>query len=367
MQRPNSRHAQRKRWLVLLIITCQALCFGGILYLTLRWEESHVTRLFNQQHQLWLAHEGTHGVSKDQPPAIMQNEIRRALVPIRNFAIILTAMLALSAGVVSIWLINRGDWRSQQLRDDLEQALDFRSRELMRAHEAVILGLARLAEFRDYYTGQHLERIGRYTEIIALCLKDEESSDYPFITDTWIHDLKMASALHDIGKVGIPDHILFKPGKLTFEERAMIEDHPIIGGECICAMLDELGELPLLVLAREVIYSHHEWWNGSGYPFKLAGETIPLAARIVALADVYDALTTPRPYKTALTHQRAREIILSGMGTQFDPMMVACFLLREKDFERISHELSRGDQEKSTSPPEIEPIYDVESLQKVRR
>ncbi len=143
--------------------------------------------------------------------------------------------------------------------EGLEHTVAQRTQDLTRTRDAVIAGLAKLAEFRDQNTGRHLQRVGRYVEVLARCLQEEEPQRYPMITDPWIHDLVVASALHDIGKVGTPDYILYKDGPLNPNEKAMIEDHPIIGGECIQLMEQELGHSSLLTLARKIAYSHHDW------------------------------------------------------------------------------------------------------------
>ena len=165
------------------------------------------------------------------------------------------------------------------------------------------------------------------------------------IADAWIHDLVIASGLHDIGKVGVPETLLYKAGRLTSQERVMIEDHPIIGGECLQLMEREFGNSRLLTMAREIAYCHHEWWDGTGYPFRLEGQAIPLTARVVALADVYDALTTDRPYKKAIAHDTVREMITAGTGRQFDPFVIGAFLLREQEFQRVAQQMSRNDLE----------------------
>ncbi|MDG1874877.1 MAG: HD domain-containing phosphohydrolase, partial [Mariniblastus sp.] len=145
------------------------------------------------------------------------------------------------------------------------------------------------------------------------------------------------SSLHDIGKVGIPDSILLKPGSLTREEREVMELHTLIGGECLEAIQSRLGyNNAFMHTAQQVAYYHHEKWNGEGYPHGLKDHEIPLVARIVAVADVYDALTSKRPYKKPLSHFESKSIILSGSGSHFDPEIVSVFLRHEDKFEAIS-------------------------------
>jgi response regulator RpfG family c-di-GMP phosphodiesterase len=217
-------------------------------------------------------------------------------------------------------------------------------RKLHNARMATILGLAKLAEYRDEGTGTHLERIREYAKLIA-----EEMSKNPKyagkITAEYIDDIYQSSILHDIGKVGIPDAVLLKPGKLTGEEFDVIKRHTTLGGDAIKAIEAKIEGQSFLALGREIAYNHHEKWDGSGYPRGLNGEGIPLAARVVALADVYDALTTKRFYKEAYSHERSRQIILELKGTHFDPEVVDVFLALEDEFNRIRREKQENETE----------------------
>ncbi len=219
-------------------------------------------------------------------------------------------------------------------RKKAEQALLDSYRKLKNARMATILGLAKLAEYRDEGTGTHLERIREYAKIIA-----EELAQNPkyqnIITPEYIDDIYQSSILHDIGKVGVPDAILLKPDKLTDEEFAVIKRHTTLGGDAIKAIEYQIEGQSYLQMGKEIAYSHHEKWDGSGYPAGLKNEDIPLAARIVALADVYDALTTKRFYKRAYSHKKARQIIVDLKTTHFDPAIVDAFLQLEDDFDRI--------------------------------
>ncbi|TAL39812.1 MAG: PAS domain S-box protein [Spirochaetes bacterium] len=204
-----------------------------------------------------------------------------------------------------------------------------------RLHQAqliTILSLAKLTEYRDIETGMHLERIMRYTEILAREMANND--DYrDYITEEYIRDLVNSCPLHDIGKVGIPDSILHKPGKLTREEFEVIKRHSTIGGDTIAEAEKRVEGRSYLNLGKEIAYYHHERWDGSGYPMGLAGTQIPLSARIVAVADVYDALISKRPYKDPYPHHRAIEIITGSAGSHFDESVVRCFMDREKDFQ----------------------------------
>ena len=222
-------------------------------------------------------------------------------------------------------------------RKKLEMDLIESYKKLQNARTATILGLAKLAEYRDEGTGTHLERIREYAKMAA-----SEMAKLPkyrkYITKEYIDDIYQSSILHDIGKVGIPDAVLLKPGELSSEEFEIIKRHTNLGGDAIKAIESNIEGRSFLYLGKEIAYNHHEKWDGSGYPNGLAGSDIPLSARLVALADVYDALTTKRFYKEAFSHTKAREIIISLKGTHFDPEVVDVFLTLEDEFDRIRRE-----------------------------
>ena len=159
-----------------------------------------------------------------------------------------------------------------------------------------------------------------------------------YITEKYIDDIYQSSILHDIGKVGIQDSVLLKPGKLNPEEFDIIKRHTVLGGDALAEIESQIGGRSFLILGKEIAYYHHEKWDGTGYPDGLKGEDIPLSARMVAIADVYDALTTKRFYKEAFTHEKSREIIVGLKGSHFDPDVVDAFLANEKNFSRICEE-----------------------------
>ncbi len=214
-----------------------------------------------------------------------------------------------------------------------------RGQQCHQARDKVMLGLARLAESRDPETGKHLERVQHYCRMLAEEMAGTERYA-PSITPEFIRMLVRSSPLHDIGKVGIPDEVLLKPGRLTPEEFEIMKRHPVIGGDTIKSLMDQHGQQDFLQMALEIAYHHHEKFDGSGYPDGLVGEDIPLPARILAPADVYDALTTARVYKAPMDHDRARSIILEGSGTHFEPDIVQAFLRREKDFAKLAVDLA---------------------------
>lgn len=217
----------------------------------------------------------------------------------------------------------------------LEKSLINSLEDVKEARAGVILGLAKLAEYRDTDTGKHLERIREYSKVIAARLsKHEKYQDY--ITEQYVEDIYQSSILHDIGKVGIPDSILMKKGKLTEDEYNKIKIHTLLGGRTISMITQKFTDQTFLTIAKEIAYYHHEKWNGNGYPKQLKGEEIPLSARIVAIADVYDALTSKRAYKEAFSHDKAKNIILSDKGKSFDPEIVDAFLDTENTFMQIA-------------------------------
>lgn len=209
---------------------------------------------------------------------------------------------------------------------------------LITTQDITIIALAKLAEFRDPETGEHLERMREYAKILAHELK--KTSKYEdYINDRYIDNIYKSTPLHDIGKVGIPDNILLKPGKLTDEEFEIMKKHSNIGGDAISSAIKLTGsEKSFLDMGKDIAYYHHEKWNGMGYPEGLKGEDIPLSARITALADVYDALTSKRVYKPAFPHQKAKDILVEETEAAFDPDIVDGFLKKEKDFRNIKEE-----------------------------
>ncbi len=197
------------------------------------------------------------------------------------------------------------------------------------------MGLAKLAEYRDKDTGGHLERIREYSRILAHGIADHP--EYKgYITEDYIKALCLSSILHDIGKVAIPDSILLKPAKLDKDEFEIIKQHASLGGDAIKEAEAQIKGKSFLTIGKEISYYHHEKWDGTGYPAGLSGKRIPLSARIVALADVYDALTTNRIYKKAYSHEKAKEIILNNRGTHFDPDIVDAFCELEEEFRAIA-------------------------------
>lgn len=210
------------------------------------------------------------------------------------------------------------------------------------ARDSIVIALAKLAEYRDSATGRHLDRVTQFSLLLADDLH-RRPAYATTITNRFMSDLERAAPLHDIGKVAVPDQILLKPDRLLQEEVERIQTHTTIGASTIRSVMDRAPGTTFLPMAEEIARSHHEWYDGRGYPDGLMGETIPLSARIVAVADVYDAVTTKRVYKDAMSHERAMEIIGGASGQQFDPEVVEAFRRCEADFVRLAAELGDGE------------------------
>ncbi|MFO7707161.1 MAG: PAS domain S-box protein [Desulfobacterales bacterium] len=231
----------------------------------------------------------------------------------------------------------RGMLRDRTEKKKLEMDLLESYRKLQNARAATILGLAKLAEYRDEGTGTHLERIREYARQLAAEMARRAGAGGG-IDQRYIDDIYQSSILHDIGKVGIPDAVLLKPGELTAQEFEVIKCHTRFGGDALAAIESQIEGRSFLQIGKEIAYHHHEKWDGSGYPGGLKGREIPLAARIVAVADVYDALTSKRFYKEAFSHEKAKQIISELGGSHFDPEVVDAFLRLEAEFDRIREE-----------------------------
>ena len=222
-----------------------------------------------------------------------------------------------------------------------ERLLLLRTKELSDAQDSVITSFSALSELRDKETGGHILRTRRYVEILAEQLSTTPA--YAYLTPSDIDLLGKSAPLHDIGKVGIPDSILQKPGKLTAEEYAIMQNHPLIGAQALAKVIDGTGrpgEKSFLDYARQMVESHHERWNGTGYPHRLSGQAIPLAGRLMALADVYDALISKRVYKRGFSHDEVRQMLIQESGAHFDPDVVKAFLAREADFVHVAEKFA---------------------------
>ena len=306
----------RRRWLLVASIATVQSC-GLMLAICwfVHWLESHLDTLAAQpdlaRHARLVSH---------------VEELTIGVTPGIGFA------LVVFCAVLNAIIVARYEGHFSRSHADLELLVRKRTESILRHRDAIIFGLARLADSRDNQTGEHLERIRSYSAVLVRQLARSD----PSMDASFVDELPLASTLHDIGKVGIPDAILLKPGPLTTEERSVMEQHATIGGECLAAIQERLGEDNFIETARQIALAHHERWDGHGYPAGIRGEQIPLPARVVALADTYDALTSRRVYKFALDHATARRAIVMESGGQFDPLVVEAFLASENEMRQIA-------------------------------
>lgn len=225
------------------------------------------------------------------------------------------------------------------LRDQkayLEQEVQRRTAEVIAIQDVTIQAMTSLAETRDNETGNHIRRTQHYVRLLAEMLREHPRFQH-FLNDESILLLFKSAPLHDIGKIGIPDDILLKPGRLTPEEFETMKTHTVLGRDAIRHAEEQLGtSVAFLRLAKEIAYSHHEKWDGTGYPDGLRADDIPISARLMAVADVYDALISRRVYKKSMSHDQALEIIRQGRATHFDPEICEVFLANHEQFHAIA-------------------------------
>ena len=220
----------------------------------------------------------------------------------------------------------------------LEELVQEKVKEISDSQLSTIFALSKLSESRDKETGSHLERVQIYCKMLAEALSREEP--YGDVIDAaFINDIFNAAPLHDIGKVASPDHVLLKASKLTDEEFAIMKQHALVGANTMESVQQKYDKNAFIKMGISIARSHHEHWDGTGYPDALEGDRTPLAARIMAVADVYDALRSTRCYKGSFSRELSRKIIEDGSGTQFDPVLVKTFLALEESFDRIGREI----------------------------
>ncbi len=238
-------------------------------------------------------------------------------------------------------------------QDNLEELVKERTKEIILTQDATIQSLASLAETRDNETGGHIRRTQKYLKVLTKHLMADPKFQKELNPET-VELIYKSAPLHDIGKVGIPDSILLKPGKLTEQEFEIIKKHTVYGFEAI-KMAEKFFEGKaksfFLSYAGEIAYTHHENWDGTGYPQGLIEEEIPVSGRLMAIADVYDALITRRVYKPPFSHEKALSIMKNGRGTQFDPYILDSFLKCEDTFRQIAHDLADSDEERNALSP----------------
>jgi len=260
----------------------------------------------------------------------------------------------------------------QDYNDNLQEMVEKKTEDVFALQDAVLQAMAELVEYRDDNTGGHIERTRYYLHVLVNAML--ERNLHPEQVSVWIKDKFFFTSvqLHDVGKISISDNILKKPGPLTPEEFEEMKSHTTFGAEIIENIKHRVKEESFLDYAKIFALTHHEKWNGTGYPAGLSGEDIPLQGRLMAIADVYDALISERPYKTSMSHERAVSIIRDGSGTHFDPQLVEVFLSVADRFEQIallSKQITGGNATHdeyaklgkllataaSTSPKKIEP------------
>lgn len=213
----------------------------------------------------------------------------------------------------------------------LQELVQIQVKKIADAQMETLFAIARLAEARDDETGRHVERVQAFCELLAVGLSKDPKYKTT-VGSTWIRNIVHASPMHDIGKVAIPDRILLKPGPLAPEEFAIMRTHAMLGSETLKTVHEKYPDNDFIAMGIALARSHHEWWDGTGYPDGLAGEEIPLCARVLAIADSYDALRSRRPYKPALPHAEACAMILRGGGQHFDPAVTALFSALDDTF-----------------------------------
>lgn len=226
----------------------------------------------------------------------------------------------------------------QNYTNHLEELVNEKVNEISKAQMATIFALVKLAESRDDETGNHVERTATLCRLMAIYLR-KYTKYKALIDDAFIENIYNASPLHDIGKVGIPDGILLKKGRLTAEEFEIMKNHVIIGYETIKEVYSQYKGNSFLEMGMDITISHHERWDGTGYPYGLKGEEIPISGRIMAIVDVYDALRSKRVYKEAYSHAKSLQLISKQRGKHFDPIIVDVFMEYHEDFKR-AHELA---------------------------
>lgn len=227
----------------------------------------------------------------------------------------------------------------------LEKEVLRRTKEISMIQDVTMVTMGSLAETRDNETANHIRRTQNYVKLLASQLKDHPRFK-KFLTDEKIMLLFKSAPLHDMGKVGIPDHILLKPGELTLEEFEIMKTHTTIGRDAIISAEDLLGKpVPFLRVGMEIAYGHHEKWNGAGYPEGLSEDDISIPGRLMAVADVYDALISRRIYKPPYPHEDSVDIIREASGTHFDPDMVEAFLVLANQFNKIAQKYADSEED----------------------
>ncbi|MFO0558933.1 MAG: two-component system response regulator [Polyangiales bacterium] len=277
--------------------------------------------------------------SADEEQGLLLGAVDYITKPIKPAITLARVRAQLELKAARDWLVDRNGV--------LEREVNKRLREVQRTQDVAIRAIGHLAEIRDPETGNHLRRTQGYVRALCEELRAHRRFE-PQLTPANIELIEKSAALHDIGKVGIPDAILRKPAALERDEWAIMQTHSMLGWHTLTLVeADEERSAPFLAFAKEIARHHHEKWDGSGYPDRLAGDAIPVAARLMALADVFDALTSHRPYKERYSAERATEIIVEGRAKHFDPDVVDAFLRRRAAFAEIQQRFTDSADEVS--------------------
>ncbi len=298
----------------------------------------HIVELFPDKEQGFETLSAWNRTIQKEKRTIQQNVTRRSKEG-KELTIFSTMSPVIDSSGIIKGILSLGQDVTEQFR--LHQDLLRSYEKIRKIQGAFIFALAHLAESRDSETALHLKRIQAYCKLLCKQLI-AEGKHKDILTEDFVENLMYGAILHDIGKVGLPDDILFNVEKFTKSQFETMKQHTIIGGEALEQAAREAGDdTGYLAIGKEVALYHHEHWDGKGYPFGLKDGDIPLSARIVAVADVYDALTTQRRYKNAFSHQEACELIIQARGRQFDPVVVDAFLQVEGEFQRIRDNFSQ--------------------------
>lgn len=346
MQSELSRHptnaaVNKHRKAILVLAAAQVVCLACGLWVrdrfllaTVQWQAKQQLGDASDSPTTDLTDAGQRGAA----PAAGLQHVQAAMPLVMILTLVwIGGLQAIAAYLVLARLFNESSRKQEQS----QLRLLSREKDLVRTRNAVIFGLAKLAEYRDKETGQHLERIALFATCLATALR-RDARFRDAVSPTFVKTIGISSVLHDIGKVGLPDSILCKEGPLTVVERGRMENHTAIGAECIRQIEQRLGNCNFLQMARQIAMSHHERWDGTGYPNGLAGAEIPLAARVVAIVDVYDALVSKRCYKDAMPHQQCVSIIVQSAGSHLDPALVEVFQRVEPQFREIASRYTDG-------------------------
>lgn len=254
-----------------------------------------------------------------------------------SVAVFMSIGISVVLTVVCTMFTSQLEINKNNLQNDIIEKTDEikeQNKKIIYIQEQTIYGMANLIESRDSDTGEHVKRTSLYVELLGKAAK-EAGYHKEIITDGYIEILKKAAPMHDIGKIAVSDSILKKPGKLTEEEFKKIQNHTIAGEKIIREVLSGIESEDYVKIAADIAVSHHERWDGNGYPYKLKGEEIPLEARIMAIADVFDALVSPRCYKDPFSTDEAFEIISLSRGTHFDPVLTDLFISKKDEVIKI--------------------------------